>query len=132
MPAVSSDLIFDIGMHNGEDSEFYLKKGFRVVAVEAVESLCTAVAEQLAESVDTRRLVIVNKAIAAQFGVPYYLKIDIEGADLICLDSLRSTGARPSYVSIESNKTSCISPLGNTTRGVRRRRVVALVNLVDG
>jgi hypothetical protein len=74
MPAVSSDLIFDIGMHNGEDSEFYLKKGFRVVAVEAVESLCTAVAEQLAESVDTRRLVIVNKAIAAQEGpVRFYL-----------------------------------------------------------
>ena len=30
-----SDLIMDVGMHRGEDAEFYLKKGFRVVGVEA-------------------------------------------------------------------------------------------------
>ena len=29
------NLIFDIGMHIGQDTEFYLKKGFCVVAVEA-------------------------------------------------------------------------------------------------
>ena len=29
------DLIFDVGLHRGEDTEFYLKKGFRVVAFEA-------------------------------------------------------------------------------------------------
>ncbi len=29
------NLIFDIGMHKGEDSEYYLKKGFDVVAFEA-------------------------------------------------------------------------------------------------
>jgi hypothetical protein len=29
------DLIYDVGLHLGEDSEFYLKKGFNVVAVEA-------------------------------------------------------------------------------------------------
>jgi hypothetical protein len=33
------DLIYDIGLHKGEDSEFYLKKGFRVVAIEALPSL---------------------------------------------------------------------------------------------
>ncbi len=25
------DLIYDVGMHTGEDTEFYLRKGFRVV-----------------------------------------------------------------------------------------------------
>jgi 16S rRNA A1518/A1519 N6-dimethyltransferase RsmA/KsgA/DIM1 with predicted DNA glycosylase/AP lyase activity len=29
------DLIYDVGMHHGEDTEFYLRKGFRVVAFEA-------------------------------------------------------------------------------------------------
>ena len=28
-------IIFDIGMHCGEDTDFYLKKGFTVVGVEA-------------------------------------------------------------------------------------------------
>ena len=32
---MKNDLIFDFGMHLGEDTDFYLKKGYRVVAVEA-------------------------------------------------------------------------------------------------
>lgn len=51
VPPLSRDLIFDIGMHRGEDSEFYLRKGFRVVAVEAIDSFCRTVAERLVESV---------------------------------------------------------------------------------
>lgn len=30
-----NDLIFDIGMYKGEDTDFYLKRGFRVIAFEA-------------------------------------------------------------------------------------------------
>jgi hypothetical protein len=40
-----------------------------------------------------------------QFGVPHYLKVDIEGADLLCVESLRTVTPRPDYLSIESNKT---------------------------
>ena len=29
------DLVYDVGMHKGEDTEFYLRKGFRVIAFEA-------------------------------------------------------------------------------------------------
>jgi hypothetical protein len=32
-------LVFDIGCHRGEDSDFYLQKGFRIVAVEANPAL---------------------------------------------------------------------------------------------
>ena len=32
---MQKDLIYDIGMHNGENTEYYLKRGFRVIAVEA-------------------------------------------------------------------------------------------------
>ena len=70
---IKSDLMFDVGMHKGEDSEFYLKKGFRVIAVEAVQSLCTAVSERLADSVAAGRLVIVNKAIAETPGARAFL-----------------------------------------------------------
>lgn len=37
---MNPDLIFDLGMHHGHDSEYYLKKGFQVVAVEANPLLC--------------------------------------------------------------------------------------------
>jgi len=33
--------IFDIGMNNGEDTKYYLEKGYNVVAIEANEDLCS-------------------------------------------------------------------------------------------
>ena len=36
-----TNLIYDLGSHNGQDSEFYLKKGFTVVAVEAIRNYAT-------------------------------------------------------------------------------------------
>lgn len=32
---MNAQLIYDIGAHLGEDTDFYLKKGFKVVAIEA-------------------------------------------------------------------------------------------------
>jgi FkbM family methyltransferase len=40
-------------------------------------------------------------AIIERFGVPHYLKIDIEGNDKLCLDGL-SPSALPTYLSVES------------------------------
>ena len=51
-----------------------------------------------------------------KYGVPYYLKIDIEGADLAALSGLRGQREAPAFVSIESEKV-CWDALG---RGVRR------------
>lgn len=151
-----SDLIFDVGLHEGQDTAFYLAKGFRVVAVEAMPSLCAAATERFADAVGSGRLVVRNVAVAeqagpvsfyvnaksewgtirpmwaernarnlgsaptevlevtgvtfgdllAEHGVPYYLKVDIEGADLLCLEALAESPARPRYVSVESDKTS--------------------------
>jgi hypothetical protein len=35
--------------------------------------------------------------------VPYYLKIDIEGCDVFCLEALKRTQARPKYFSVETD-----------------------------
>lgn len=42
------------------------------------------------------------------YGIPYFMKIDVEGEDINVLQSLSSinTKERPKYVSIESSKTS--------------------------
>ncbi len=63
-----SDLIFDIGMHTGKDTAYYLKKGFRVVGVEANEALALGVAERQSDDVAVGRLKIYNVAIAEAEG----------------------------------------------------------------
>jgi FkbM family methyltransferase len=57
------DLIFDIGMHEGEDTSFYLAKGFCVVALEANPSLVAAARDKFAESIASGALNIVHAAL---------------------------------------------------------------------
>lgn len=150
-----SDLIFDVGMHTGIDTEFYLRKGFRVVAVEANSELTTRANQKFHQEIADGRLVIIPKAIASRpgmvnfwfnqtndewsslaqeyvsrnarvgapssaravpavlfsdllrdHGIPYYLKIDIEGADHLCLESLHDFECRPPFVSVETSGTN--------------------------
>lgn len=151
--SVFPDLIFDVGMHRGEDTAFYLAMGFRVVAFEADPFHVATCRERFVDEIAQSRLAVVPGAIAppgggevsfyrnpelsvwgttdgdwvarresvtgfeqvtvprvdigeqlARFGVPHYMKIDIEGADRLCLAALSKIAARPSYLSIESEK----------------------------
>ena len=160
------DLIYDIGMHKAEDTEFYLRKGFRVISFEADPDLASQVRERLRDFVDRGQLVIVEGAIidldAAEnkdrktirfykndnmsvlgtihgdwanrnrqlgsssngvidvkvtdladviqkYGMPHYMKIDIEGCDMICVNILKKFSKRPDFISIESDKTSFLN-----------------------
>lgn len=141
------DLIYDVGMHNGDDTAYYLHRGFRVVAIDANPEACERASERFRAEIDSGRLTILNVGIAPkpeshvfwvceehpewssfnqhiaardgaahhaihvncrpldeilkQYGVPFYLKVDIEGRDLLCIDALRTERDRPKYVSIE-------------------------------
>src|SRR5215469_5997870 len=71
---VIEDLVFDIGMNVCEDTDFYLKKGFRVVAVEANSATCRDAAEKYREAIEAGRLTILNRAISSHRGpVTLYL-----------------------------------------------------------
>lgn len=145
---VENDLIFDLGFHKGYDAEFYLRKGFRVVGVEAVPELAEDGRGRLAGYGD--RLEIINKALYCEpdvqvkfykvpkkddwgslykgvaekgvessveikvrtitlsqlfdtYGVPRYIKCDMEGGDLIFRDQLMRESRRPIFVSVELN-----------------------------
>jgi FkbM family methyltransferase len=63
---VSSSLIFDLGCHVGQDSDFYLKKGFTVVAVEASPTLCAQLKQRFPVEIAQNRFPLVEKAIAEQ------------------------------------------------------------------
>ncbi len=151
----ADDLIFDVGLHLGEDSAYYLSKGYRVVAFEANPRLIAHCRRRFESALAEGRMTIVEGAIddsgretvpffvhdtetvwgttdeawaarnaprgvssridvnAVDFGqalrehgTPYYLKVDIEGADSICMDALGARSERPPFISIESEKVN--------------------------
>jgi hypothetical protein len=55
------DLIYDVGMHSGEDTEFYLKKGFRVIAFEANSDLAASARSKFHDYIAKDKLVIVQR-----------------------------------------------------------------------
>lgn len=140
-------LVFDIGANDGADCEYYLKKGMRVVAVEANEELAIRLESLFSRAISERKLSVVNAAISdaqgevdfyinqtnslvssldenwarrddnnlrkikvrtitiqelvKKYGVPFYIKIDIEGADMQAIKQLTETKELPKYLSVE-------------------------------
>ena len=155
-------LIYDFGMHNADDTEIYLRKGFRVVAIEADPSLCEQARKRLSEHVASGELVVVNKAIGerpgtfsfyvcnendalstaalnfaemrsrhsgmtfrelavefttadqiiAEHGLAHYIKIDIEGHDLICLKQMAGGHVASDFLSFELDRREYPAALG--------------------
>jgi FkbM family methyltransferase len=139
--------------------DFYLRKGFRVIAFEANPELCMRCRQQFAKEIDSGQLTLIEGAIQPnpvsgdgkvrfyineknsvwgtvledwsdrnsrlgtastvmdvpavdfsqvirRYGIPHYMKIDIEGCDMVCIDALKEFNLRPDFISIESDKTA--------------------------
>src|SRR5687767_2213091 len=56
-------LIYDVGLHHGQDTDFYLKKGFRVVAFEADPRNAEFCRKRFSEAIVSGHLTIVEGAI---------------------------------------------------------------------
>ena len=139
-------LVFDIGLHNGDDAAYYLHLGHRVVGVEANPILAKQCEERFSLAVSEGRMVVVNAGILrepgvftfyrnitdsgnssfdpqrgkrgeweeisipcmttmeliSKHGLPFFMKVDIEGADLQTLHSLTPDSC-PAYLSLELN-----------------------------
>lgn len=139
--------VFDLGVNNGDDTNYYLKLGMRVFGIEANPTLCQHCENRFGNEISTGQLTIINKAISHQsglveffvnednhhwssldetwasrensavekieietldlasliheFGAPYFIKIDIEGADQTALEQLIEAKSQPNYLSIE-------------------------------
>ncbi|MCU0315338.1 MAG: FkbM family methyltransferase [Fimbriimonadaceae bacterium] len=63
MVASDAQIVFDIGAHTGEDTDFYLRKGFKVVAVEADPDLAEALKRKFADPLTRGQLVVEAKAM---------------------------------------------------------------------
>lgn len=60
---LAADLVYDVGMHRGEDTAFYLAKGYRVVAFEASPTLVAAAEARFAKEIAEGRVILVPGAI---------------------------------------------------------------------
>ena len=71
---VVADLVYDVGAHLGEDTDFYLRLGYRVVAVEAHPGHVAHLKQRFTHEIAGGRLVVIDKAIASGSGrIPFYV-----------------------------------------------------------
>jgi FkbM family methyltransferase len=146
MSQLRSDLIYDVGLFDGEDTASYLFHGYNVVAIDANPVMIEMARLRFAREIQDKRLTLLNVGISntpgtetfwvsdkpdwssfdrtiasrngtghrsihvpvvrfaqlvAEYGVPHYLKIDIEGNDRLCVEALKGR-TLPKYISAES------------------------------
>ena len=65
---VVSDLIYDVGLHHGDDTAYYLHKGYRVVAVDADPMMVEGCNRRFADEIRCGKLMILNLGIASTRG----------------------------------------------------------------
>ena len=61
--------IYDVGMNNGDDTAYYLHKGYDVVAIEADPTLCDQAKRRFAKLISSGRVKILNIGIAPTEGM---------------------------------------------------------------
>lgn len=70
-------MIIDIGVHNGDDSAFYLAKGFKVIGVEANPRLVAAARDRFAAPIADGRYQLIEAAIAPRAGqIDFIVNLD--------------------------------------------------------
>lgn len=73
-------MIFDVGLHHGEDTDFYLRKGFDVVAVEADPRHVAKARDRFAGMIAEGRLEIVAAAVVdrsfTEPEIEFYVNLD--------------------------------------------------------
>lgn len=146
---MQANLIYDVGMGNGDDTAYYLSRGFQVVAIEANPAMVDQSSRRFEREIATGTLSILNigirekegefpfwicdsfpdwssfarsvasrggaahheilvqcrrfRSVLTEFGIPYYLKLDIEGREICCLRDLTVFSDQPKYVSFEQS-----------------------------
>lgn len=145
---MNNNLIFDVGMHKGQDTAYYLSKGYKVVAIDATRELIEDATHKFERYIDKGKLILINSALYGKddeevifniskisewssikinisdrynslletvkvptvklstlfkkYGIPFYCKIDVEGYDEVCLDTLSELTELPQYISCET------------------------------
>ena len=68
MRKVLSDLVFDVGLFDGDDTAYYLHQGYRVVSVDANPNMIERGKQRFDKELKAGRLTLLNYAISATGG----------------------------------------------------------------
>jgi FkbM family methyltransferase len=74
---LETDLIYDVGLHNGDDTAFYLSRGYRVVAVEADPRLAKQARVRFEREIRQGRLTVLNVAVGPKEGLVQFWICDL-------------------------------------------------------
>jgi FkbM family methyltransferase len=90
-----SSLVYDIGLHDGRDTGHYLRAGFRVVAIDANPSMCTAAEAHFSGYIRTGQLRIINCGVAEHKGrLEFWVCDDVSEWSSFHRDIASRNGAR--------------------------------------
>ena len=162
------DLVYDLGGFNGDDTAYYLLRGYRVICIEAVPAQADAIRNRFANEIASGQCIILNVAVGdregtmpfytcnfgalssfdkarienagwitreltvqvrtfdsilLEYGIPKFLKIDIEGADRHAILPLTRRNA-PDFVSFEAGPDDLDLVLHLYSIGYRRFNLV--------
>lgn len=143
---MSDNLVYDVGLFDGNDTAYYLFRGYNVVSIDANPLMIERATARFSREIEDGRLTLLNiwvgrspgtetfwvsdvpewssfnrqiasrggtehrpiaipvvqfSQIIDRYGMPHYMKIDIEGNDVICLEDLKPEYC-PAYISVES------------------------------
>lgn len=61
----AAPLVYDVGMNNGDDADYYLKKGYRVIGIDANPRSCAQCEERFKSEIREGRMVVLNVGVGA-------------------------------------------------------------------
>ena len=82
--------MFDISSHNGNDAEAYLKRGCKVIAVEANRDLYLGLHQRFASEIASGLMIVVEKAISRRPKVSLYVNSSDHGWAQSCRVTLNT------------------------------------------
>jgi FkbM family methyltransferase len=80
IPSTKPELVFDIGLNNGDDAAYYLHLGYRVLGVEANPVLAAQCSRRFAHEIRAGRITVVNAGVLRQPGeFTFYRSLQEDG-----------------------------------------------------
>ncbi len=173
---MKTNLVYDVGAHNGSDTEYYLSLGHDVLAIEADPTLAAHLRQRFSREIadgkvqvlqcgvtqtdgtlpfyvcpgltiwnsfspgwaTSRGMAVVEvqvptrrfESILAEYRAPFFLKVDIEGLDGLCIKAIERKHA-PKFVSFEANSDAFDLVLHLHGMGYKRFAMVDQYTLRD-
>jgi FkbM family methyltransferase len=106
---MDSGLIYDVGMHNGDDTAYYLHLGYRVVGIEASPLMIATLRKRFFQDISGGRLTLLNVGVAKSEGqLDFWICDEVSEWSSFNLEIASRNGAKHHSVSVDTLTFSSI------------------------